>query len=152
MKCDQFFVCWMFECLLYVACQLHLDWAFCVQLWLCQTFGQKYRNFDANVLLVDKCLMFTFFSVFFFKACEPGYYKSTDSSQPCEVCPENTKRSGHGALLCPCMEGFFRAPTDPNSAPCSCKCECIFFAHLQSFFFHSLPLNLVSKHNMFLLF
>uniref|UniRef100_A0A673GEC2 receptor protein-tyrosine kinase n=1 Tax=Sinocyclocheilus rhinocerous TaxID=307959 RepID=A0A673GEC2_9TELE len=53
------------------------------------------------------------------KACEPGYYKSTDSSQPCEVCPENTKRSGHGALLCSCMEGFFRAPTDPNSAPCS---------------------------------
>uniref|UniRef100_A0A673G6M0 receptor protein-tyrosine kinase n=1 Tax=Sinocyclocheilus rhinocerous TaxID=307959 RepID=A0A673G6M0_9TELE len=44
---------------------------------------------------------------------------STDSSQPCEVCPENTKRSGHGALLCSCMEGFFRAPTDPNSAPCS---------------------------------
>uniref|UniRef100_A0A671P1D3 receptor protein-tyrosine kinase n=1 Tax=Sinocyclocheilus anshuiensis TaxID=1608454 RepID=A0A671P1D3_9TELE len=53
------------------------------------------------------------------KACEPGYYKSTDSSQPCEVCPENTKRSGHGALLCSCMEGFFRAPMDPNSAPCS---------------------------------
>ncbi|XP_016100805.1 ephrin type-A receptor 2-like, partial [Sinocyclocheilus grahami] len=53
------------------------------------------------------------------KACEPGYYKSTDSSQPCEVCPENTKRSGRGALLCPCMEGFFRAPTDPDSAPCS---------------------------------
>uniref|UniRef100_A0A8C1KSP1 receptor protein-tyrosine kinase n=1 Tax=Cyprinus carpio TaxID=7962 RepID=A0A8C1KSP1_CYPCA len=52
------------------------------------------------------------------KACEPGYYKSTDSSQPCEVCPENTKRSGHGALLCSCMEGFFRASTDPNSAPC----------------------------------
>uniref|UniRef100_A0A8C2ING8 receptor protein-tyrosine kinase n=1 Tax=Cyprinus carpio TaxID=7962 RepID=A0A8C2ING8_CYPCA len=51
------------------------------------------------------------------KACEPGYYKSTDSSQPCEVCPENTKRSGRGALLCPCMEGFFRAPTEPNSAP-----------------------------------
>uniref|UniRef100_A0A8C1ZJE3 receptor protein-tyrosine kinase n=1 Tax=Cyprinus carpio TaxID=7962 RepID=A0A8C1ZJE3_CYPCA len=53
------------------------------------------------------------------KACEPGYYKSTDSNQPCEVCPENTKRSGRGALQCPCMEGFFRAPTEPNSAPCS---------------------------------
>lgn len=86
--------------------------------------------------------MLTCFFVFFFKACEPGYYKSTDSSQPCEVCPENTKRSGHGALLCPCMEGFFRAPTDPNSAPCSCKCEYIFFAPLQSFFY-SLHFNLV---------
>uniref|UniRef100_A0A673MBG1 receptor protein-tyrosine kinase n=1 Tax=Sinocyclocheilus rhinocerous TaxID=307959 RepID=A0A673MBG1_9TELE len=53
------------------------------------------------------------------KACEPGYYKSTDSSQPCEVCPENTKPPGRGALLCPCMQGFFRAPTDPDSAPCS---------------------------------
>ncbi|XP_073808676.1 ephrin type-A receptor 2a isoform X1 [Danio rerio] len=53
------------------------------------------------------------------KACEPGFYKSTDSSQPCEVCPENTQRSGRGALLCPCMEGFYRAPTDLNSAPCS---------------------------------
>uniref|UniRef100_A0A672NL44 receptor protein-tyrosine kinase n=1 Tax=Sinocyclocheilus grahami TaxID=75366 RepID=A0A672NL44_SINGR len=74
-----------------------------------------------SVVLVNKCLMFIcfFFSCLFFKACEPGYYKSTDSSQPCEVCPENTKRSGRGALLCPCMEGFFRAPTDPDSAPCS---------------------------------
>uniref|UniRef100_A0A9J7XZ94 receptor protein-tyrosine kinase n=1 Tax=Cyprinus carpio carpio TaxID=630221 RepID=A0A9J7XZ94_CYPCA len=57
--------------------------------------------------------------------CRAGYQAvgdackgDTDSSQPCEVCPENTKRSGHGALLCSCMEGFFRAPTDPNSAPC----------------------------------
>lgn len=53
------------------------------------------------------------------KACEPGYYKSTDSSRPCEECPDNTQRSGHGALLCQCLEGFYRAPTDPNSAPCS---------------------------------
>ncbi|XP_051561850.1 ephrin type-A receptor 2a isoform X3 [Myxocyprinus asiaticus] len=53
------------------------------------------------------------------KACEPGYYKSTDFSQPCEVCPDNTQRSGRGALLCPCLEGFFRAPTDPSSASCS---------------------------------
>ncbi|XP_077054166.1 ephrin type-A receptor 2a isoform X2 [Siphateles boraxobius] len=53
------------------------------------------------------------------KTCEPGYYKNTDSSQPCEACPDNTKRSGRGALLCPCLEGFYRAPTDPDSAPCS---------------------------------
>ncbi|XP_051997459.1 ephrin type-A receptor 2-like [Xyrauchen texanus] len=53
------------------------------------------------------------------KACEPGYYKSTDSSQLCEVCPDKTQSSSLGALLCPCLEGFFRAPTDPSSAPCS---------------------------------
>ncbi|KAB5584046.1 hypothetical protein PHYPO_G00102890 [Pangasianodon hypophthalmus] len=53
------------------------------------------------------------------QACDGGYYKSSDSSQPCEVCPANTQHSGPGALQCPCLEGFYRAATDPSSAPCS---------------------------------
>ncbi|XP_066519934.1 ephrin type-A receptor 2a isoform X2 [Hoplias malabaricus] len=53
------------------------------------------------------------------RVCEKGYYKSLDSSEPCKICPENTQHSGPGALLCPCLEGFYRAPTDPSSAPCS---------------------------------
>ncbi|XP_060724140.1 ephrin type-A receptor 2a [Tachysurus vachellii] len=53
------------------------------------------------------------------QACGRGYYKSSDSNQLCEVCPANTQHSGPGALHCPCLEGFFRADTDPSSAPCS---------------------------------
>ncbi|XP_026866701.2 ephrin type-A receptor 2a isoform X2 [Electrophorus electricus] len=53
------------------------------------------------------------------RACEAGFYKSTDSSEPCQVCPANTQISGPGALLCPCMEGFYRAATEPDSTPCS---------------------------------
>lgn len=58
-------------------------------------------------------------SYLFFLACDGGYYKSSDSSKPCEVCPANTQHSGPGALHCPCLEGFYRAATDPSSTPCS---------------------------------
>ncbi|KAL7833053.1 hypothetical protein SRHO_G00300710 [Serrasalmus rhombeus] len=53
------------------------------------------------------------------RVCQAGYYKSSVSSEPCQICPENTQHSGHGALVCPCLEGFYRAPDDPSSAPCS---------------------------------
>uniref|UniRef100_A0AAR2JN67 receptor protein-tyrosine kinase n=1 Tax=Pygocentrus nattereri TaxID=42514 RepID=A0AAR2JN67_PYGNA len=53
------------------------------------------------------------------RVCQAGYYKSSVSSEPCQICPENTQHSGHGALVCPCLEGFYRAPNDPSSAPCS---------------------------------
>ncbi|KAG9276992.1 ephrin type-A receptor 2-like [Astyanax mexicanus] len=53
------------------------------------------------------------------RACDTGYYKSSDSAKPCQICPENTQHSGPGAVLCPCMEGFYRAPTDSNSTPCT---------------------------------
>lgn len=53
------------------------------------------------------------------QVCEEGFYKSSDSNIPCQVCPKNTKPSGPGAIQCACLEGFYRAPTDPNDAPCS---------------------------------
>uniref|UniRef100_A0A8C7CJQ3 receptor protein-tyrosine kinase n=1 Tax=Oncorhynchus kisutch TaxID=8019 RepID=A0A8C7CJQ3_ONCKI len=47
------------------------------------------------------------------QACTPGSFKDSVSSESCEVCPENTEPSTAGALLCPCMEGFYRSPSDP---------------------------------------
>lgn len=69
MKCDQFFVCWMFECLLYVACRLHhLDWLFLCAVVISPKVWTKIKKlWCKSVLLVDKCLMLTcFFCLFFF--------------------------------------------------------------------------------------
>lgn len=69
------------------------------------------------------CLNTCVFYIYIFLACDGGYYKSSDSSQPCEACPANTQRSGPGARQCPCLEGFYRADTDPSSGPCSGECS-----------------------------
>ncbi|KAF7668510.1 hypothetical protein LDENG_00006960 [Lucifuga dentata] len=53
------------------------------------------------------------------QACKPGYFKPSVSSKLCQVCPENTKPSTAGALVCPCEEGFFRSPSDPLTSACS---------------------------------
>ncbi|XP_062316005.1 ephrin type-A receptor 2 [Osmerus eperlanus] len=51
--------------------------------------------------------------------CRPGFFKALASSKECEVCPANTQLLSSGALLCACMEGFYRAPDDPPTGPCS---------------------------------
>ncbi|XP_063319935.1 ephrin type-A receptor 2 isoform X1 [Pelmatolapia mariae] len=51
--------------------------------------------------------------------CRPGSFKAEASSDACEPCPANTDTLEHGAVLCPCKDGFFRAPTDPSTGPCS---------------------------------
>ncbi|XP_049920990.1 ephrin type-A receptor 2 isoform X2 [Epinephelus moara] len=51
--------------------------------------------------------------------CQPGFFKAAASSDKCEQCPANTQRLDSGALLCPCVDGFYRAPTDPPTGPCS---------------------------------
>uniref|UniRef100_A0A3Q4I2I6 receptor protein-tyrosine kinase n=1 Tax=Neolamprologus brichardi TaxID=32507 RepID=A0A3Q4I2I6_NEOBR len=51
--------------------------------------------------------------------CRPGSFKAEASSDACEPCPANTDTLQHGAVLCPCKDGFFRAPTDPSTGPCS---------------------------------
>uniref|UniRef100_A0A3Q3CYD0 receptor protein-tyrosine kinase n=1 Tax=Haplochromis burtoni TaxID=8153 RepID=A0A3Q3CYD0_HAPBU len=51
--------------------------------------------------------------------CRPGSFKAEASSDACEPCPANTDTLEHGAVLCPCKDGFFRAPTDPTTGPCS---------------------------------
>ncbi|XP_030634662.1 ephrin type-A receptor 2a [Chanos chanos] len=53
------------------------------------------------------------------QACDAGSFKTDVSAEPCQACPENTEPSGPGAVLCPCKEGFYRAPSDPPSTPCS---------------------------------
>uniref|UniRef100_A0A8C3A355 receptor protein-tyrosine kinase n=1 Tax=Cyclopterus lumpus TaxID=8103 RepID=A0A8C3A355_CYCLU len=51
--------------------------------------------------------------------CQPGFFKAAASGDKCELCPANTQRLDSGALFCPCLDGFYRAPTDPPSGPCS---------------------------------
>ncbi|KAM4610313.1 ephrin type-A receptor 2 [Polymixia lowei] len=51
--------------------------------------------------------------------CQPGFFKALASSEVCEPCPTNTQKLGSGALVCPCLEGFYRAPNDPPAGPCS---------------------------------
>ncbi|TMS15929.1 Ephrin type-A receptor 2, partial [Larimichthys crocea] len=51
--------------------------------------------------------------------CQAGFFKAATSSDKCEPCPANTQRQDSGALFCPCMYGFYRAPTDPPTGPCS---------------------------------
>uniref|UniRef100_A0A671PXE0 receptor protein-tyrosine kinase n=1 Tax=Sinocyclocheilus anshuiensis TaxID=1608454 RepID=A0A671PXE0_9TELE len=51
--------------------------------------------------------------------CQPGFFKSSVSSEACKLCPENTQPSGPGAISCTCKDGFYRAPEDPKTATCS---------------------------------
>uniref|UniRef100_A0A3Q0R2E3 receptor protein-tyrosine kinase n=1 Tax=Amphilophus citrinellus TaxID=61819 RepID=A0A3Q0R2E3_AMPCI len=51
--------------------------------------------------------------------CQPGFFKAEASSDGCKPCPANTKMMEAGALLCPCMDGFYRALTDPPTGACS---------------------------------
>ncbi|KAK5616091.1 hypothetical protein CRENBAI_017606 [Crenichthys baileyi] len=51
--------------------------------------------------------------------CKPGFFKAEASSEKCEPCPANTQGQDPGALFCPCMNGFYRADTDPINGPCS---------------------------------
>ncbi|XP_068453166.1 ephrin type-A receptor 2 isoform X1 [Clinocottus analis] len=51
--------------------------------------------------------------------CLPGFFKAAASGDKCEICPANTQQLDSGALFCPCTDGFYRAPTDPPSGPCS---------------------------------
>uniref|UniRef100_A0AAR2L7Z2 receptor protein-tyrosine kinase n=1 Tax=Pygocentrus nattereri TaxID=42514 RepID=A0AAR2L7Z2_PYGNA len=51
--------------------------------------------------------------------CKPGFFKTSVSNEACEHCPKNTEPSSSGALSCPCLQGFYRAPNDPLTAACS---------------------------------
>lgn len=51
--------------------------------------------------------------------CQPGFFKALASGGKCEPCPANTEGLDTGALICPCMEGFYRAQDDPSTGPCS---------------------------------
>ncbi|XP_012681497.2 ephrin type-A receptor 2 [Clupea harengus] len=53
------------------------------------------------------------------QGCQPGFFKADVSSEACQQCPANTQPSEAGALICPCQDGYYRAPTDLPSAGCS---------------------------------
>ncbi|XP_068449953.1 ephrin type-A receptor 2a [Clinocottus analis] len=53
------------------------------------------------------------------QACKPGYFKTSVSSELCQVCPDNSKPSAAGATECQCEQGFFRSPSDTPATPCS---------------------------------
>ncbi|XP_054938386.1 ephrin type-A receptor 2 isoform X2 [Physeter macrocephalus] len=53
------------------------------------------------------------------QACSPGFFKSEASDSPCLECPPHTLPSSEGATACECEEGYFRAPQDPLSLPCT---------------------------------
>lgn len=54
-------------------------------------------------------------------ACKPGYFKASEATKFCQVCPQNTKTSAAGATECQCEDGFFRSPTDSPTSACSGK-------------------------------
>ncbi|XP_047663313.1 ephrin type-A receptor 2 [Tachysurus fulvidraco] len=53
------------------------------------------------------------------RECKAGFFKASVSNEACNPCPENTRTSSPGALSCPCLEGFYRAPEDPLTVACS---------------------------------
>ncbi|KAE8594740.1 hypothetical protein XENTR_v10019777 [Xenopus tropicalis] len=53
------------------------------------------------------------------QACKPGFFKSETSNGPCLPCPDHTEPTSQAATFCPCNDGFFRATSDSNSAPCT---------------------------------
>lgn len=56
---------------------------------------------------------------FLFAECQPGFFKDVALDNKCKPCPANTQRQAAGAQFCPCMNGFYRAASDPPSGPCS---------------------------------
>uniref|UniRef100_A0A8C6DAC6 receptor protein-tyrosine kinase n=1 Tax=Moschus moschiferus TaxID=68415 RepID=A0A8C6DAC6_MOSMO len=53
------------------------------------------------------------------QACSPGFFKPEASESPCLECPAHTLPSSEGAAACECEDGYFRAPQDPLSLPCT---------------------------------
>ncbi|KAM8791316.1 ephrin type-A receptor 2 [Rhynchonycteris naso] len=53
------------------------------------------------------------------QACASGFFKSEASESPCLECPLHTLPSSEGATYCECEDGYFRAPQDLLSMPCT---------------------------------
>ncbi|MEQ2257180.1 hypothetical protein ILYODFUR_031988, partial [Ilyodon furcidens] len=51
--------------------------------------------------------------------CPVGYFKSVSGSDPCSVCPPNSRTSQEGSSVCECRSGFYRAANDANSSACT---------------------------------
>lgn len=53
------------------------------------------------------------------QACPAGKFKSSLGELACQSCPERSSSAQPGSSECKCHEGFFRAPKDARSAPCT---------------------------------
>ncbi|XP_069015131.1 ephrin type-A receptor 2 [Embiotoca jacksoni] len=53
------------------------------------------------------------------QACRIGYYKATNESGECRMCPANTKTHREGSERCDCQQGFSQLPSDPNDLGCT---------------------------------
>ncbi|XP_044130016.1 ephrin type-B receptor 4 isoform X1 [Bufo gargarizans] len=52
-------------------------------------------------------------------ACSPGYFKPKVGESLCQMCPQNSLSTTAGATMCNCKAGYYRAPGDPVTAPCT---------------------------------
>ncbi|XP_036036996.1 ephrin type-B receptor 6 isoform X2 [Onychomys torridus] len=53
------------------------------------------------------------------QACPEGSYKALAGNVPCSACPARSHSPDPAAPVCPCLQGFYRASSDPPEAPCT---------------------------------
>ncbi|XP_071528674.1 ephrin type-A receptor 4-A isoform X4 [Panulirus ornatus] len=51
--------------------------------------------------------------------CQPGKYKDSVGAADCRACPDHSAAPHAGASECRCDTGYYRAPKDPRSMPCT---------------------------------
>ncbi|KAM8974066.1 ephrin type-B receptor 4 [Pelodytes ibericus] len=52
-------------------------------------------------------------------ACPAGTFKPSVGEMPCQPCPLHSLTTAPGATVCGCKGGYYRAPADPATAPCT---------------------------------
>ncbi|XP_069098759.1 ephrin type-A receptor 1 [Pleurodeles waltl] len=52
-------------------------------------------------------------------ACQRGFYKASPKNARCLKCPPNSSSGAPGATSCVCNGGFYRAPSEDLSSPCT---------------------------------
>ena len=60
--------------------------------------------------------------LFSFPECMPGTFSSIVGNEQCLPCPRNSVISACQVGLtreCPCINGYFKAPTDGHDVPCT---------------------------------
>ena len=95
--------------------------------------GSGFQSSSNNRSCVGKLLicLSTFLTDLFTSSsppegCDPGMYLAVDDT--CLPCPANSNSTQHGASVCPCFEGYYRAAGEPPEMNCTRKshvfCSC----------------------------